>query len=58
MGRHQKKQNIDSVISSSLTAWLLNFGPEIHSANQITWFFNLNISRMAWSLDYIFDMTV
>ena len=35
------KQQIDSVISSSLTFWLFNFGLKILLANQIIWFFNI-----------------
>ena len=40
-GRHSQKQKIDSVILSSLTVWLLSFGPKLFSANRIAWFFNV-----------------
>ena len=40
-GRYSMKQQIDSVISTSLTFWLFNFGLRILLANQITWFFNI-----------------
>ena len=39
------KQQIDSVISSSLTVWFLSFGPKILLANQIAWFCNIKCSQ-------------
>ena len=39
MSSFLQKQQIDSVLSSSLTDWFLSFGPKVFLANQIAWFF-------------------
>lgn len=50
MLRHTKQQQIDSVISRILTVWSLLFAPNILSANQTD--FMYNISRMAQCFSY------
>ena len=42
MLRHPKQQQIDSVISRILTVWSLLFGPNILSANQTGFMYNLS----------------
>lgn len=56
-GRYSMKQQIDSIISSSLTFWLFNFGLKILLTNQITWFFNIIYlqSGLIFSLCFLYN---